>query len=454
MANKKSILVLMKIFKGDTNPFDEAALEIALSMKDYDVSILSMAPSSYIPTLTNLTRLGCKAYLVSDHLYALSDTVATSKVLSKAIDLLKPDIVFTGRQSIDGDTGQVPYMISELTGYGIIRNIIKVQETSLYSKDGTINELKDNKIVIFEKIAMLRSPSIFSSTKEVKILTNEDLLLSSEDVGEKGSLTKVIKTSINSDDRRFAKMVAYSELDSIISSELKKNKTIQQKHISKAPLIHYVGDIKETALNYAIKAERLPIEQLDVKRCVEVIEEIKPKIILWEETPAIKELASRVAIATNNGLCADVIKVTYENNQVIFTRPAFNKDVLADIVCTSSISMATVRKDNQSDDVAFVIGRGAIDSIENIKKLADKYHAKVYCSRPLADEGIMDYSNQVGLTGTIISPRICVDIGTSGAIQHIAGINKSKTIVAININKDEKIFDYADYGIVMDAKNI
>ena len=92
--------------------------------------------------------------------------------------------------------------------------------------------------------------------------------------------------------------------------------------------------------------------------------------------------------------------------------------------------------------------------IPRIKQKKHKYNAQIYCSRPLADNGNFNYKKQVGLTGITISPKVCITIGTSGAVQHIVGIDRSQTIIAININKKEKIFDYANYGIVMDIKEL
>ena len=69
-------------------------------------------------------------------------------------------------------------------------------------------------------------------------------------------------------------------------------------------------------------------------------------------------------------------------------------------------------------------------------------------------EYIMPYNMQVGLTGKPVSPPVYVAVGVSGAVHHIAGMQKSGTIIAINPDKDAPIFDYADYGIVAAVKNI
>ena len=451
----RKIVVLLKIYKGDLNPFDECALECALSLAGSDVTVLAMAPLAFKEKLEALTRLGVKAILISDPLYAGSDTVATSKVLAKAISKLNPDLIFAGRQSVDGDTGQVPSMLSELLGFDLFRKVMDVNDNSFSLRNGEEEVLENKQILTFEKFKLLRSPSIFSTKSEVEVWDNSILGFKDGVVGLKGSPTQVIKSYENTSDRRFCEFVDYSELDKVIQKALKTEKNVNEVKVNKAPLIHYIGNIKDVAQKYAKKVQEIDIEGLSISEICTRIAEISPKIILWEENDKFKPIAAKVAVRLNVGLCADCTSFDYSNGQFVITRPALGGDVFADIICSSSISMATTKNlDDKKQDVAITVGRGGIKYYEQIKKLAKKYNAAVYCSRPIADEGLMDYSLQVGLTGIMINPKVCITIGTSGAVQHIAGIKKSQTIIAINNDKKAKIFDYADYGILMDAKDI
>lgn len=454
MENKKKILVLLKIFKNDLNPFDECALETALRIPDSEITVLSMSPLAYKDALLSLTRVGCNAVLVSDQAYALSDTVATANILAAAIKLLNPDVVFAGRQSVDGDTGQVPMMLSELLGFELVKKVINEEDGILFLRDGKQTSIKTKQIITFEKFRLLRSPSIFSKTSDVRIIDNNELKLFANRIGQPGSRTKVVSTFQNNEDRRFCKFIEYRDLKDVIAKAIKANNVQLNEPKTKINEVYYVGDIEKVAKKYAKSIKHLAIENCDVNEAIENIKKVNPKIILWEENEKIKELACRVAIKMDVGLCADCTNFQLLDGEIVITRPALSGDVMANIVCTSAISMATVRKDNNECDVAITVGRGAIEYIENIKKLAKEVNAEIYCSRPIADSGLMEYSRQVGLTGIMIKPKVCIAIGVSGAVQHIVGINKSQTIIAINSNKKEQIFDYADYGIVMDAKDI
>ena len=244
-----------------------------------------------------------------------------------------------------------------------------------------------------------------------------------------------------------------------------------------------------------------------------VIEEFKPEIFLIGATAIGRDLGPRVCARIHTGLTADCTKLDIgdfpmnpvpgretKHNQLLMTRPAFGGNTIATIACPDfRPQMATVRpgvmqkapkeagkkavvtefnpgftKNNKYVDILEVVkavsntvdimdakilvsgGRG-VGSPENfaiLQDLADVIGGTVSCSRAVVDAGWKPKDLQVGQTGKTVRPNLYFAIGISGAIQHLAGMEESDIIVAINKDESAPIFDVADYGVVGDLNKI
>ena len=190
------ILVCVKVINGELNPFDESALECALRLSS-DVTVISMGPKSCEDVLKPLTRLGAKGILISDTVFAGSDTLATSYVLGSAIRNMEYDLILCGRQSVDGDTAQVGPMLATMLDIPVITNALSIEENNGFvtAKTRLGEELtKLPALVTVERGYVLRFPSIFSKLGEVRVIDNTEIGCDTEKCGLKGSPTRVLET--------------------------------------------------------------------------------------------------------------------------------------------------------------------------------------------------------------------------------------------------------------------
>lgn len=231
------------------------------------------------------------------------------------------------------------------------------------------------------------------------------------------------------------------------------------------------------------------------------IQVYKPSIVLIGSTTIGRDLGPRLAARIKTGLTADCTKleINEEDKELWSTRPAFGGNLMATIICpdyrpqmstvrpgvmqkmTKDASrkgevinvkvdfnrgkfgvkvLQTVKKDNQLDITEAKIlvsgGRGVqnAEGFKKLKDLADVLKGEVSSSRAMVDAGVIDHERQVGQTGKTVRPNLYMACGISGAIQHIAGMENSEFIVAINKDKYAPIMQIADLGIVGDLHKI
>ncbi len=264
-------------------------------------------------------------------------------------------------------------------------------------------------------------------------------------------------------------------------------------------LIHHGADKVVIADN---KMLELFVTEPYTKALVGIIKQEKPEIVLFGATSIGRDLAPRVSARVHTGLTADCtsLDIEEETNNLLMTRPAFGGNIMATIACPDfRPQMSTVRpgvmqkmasdKSRKGEIVKFDAkleasdmnvevleyvketkakanieeagmlvsagrGVGGPDNLGPLYDLADTIGGLVSGSRAVIDAGWLDKDRQVGQTGKTVRPEVYMACGISGAIQHVAGMEESELIIAINKNPDAAIFEVADLGLVGDVGKV
>ena len=247
---------------------------------------------------------------------------------------------------------------------------------------------------------------------------------------------------------------------------------------------------------YQVSNEAL--NTLDAQVYTKVIEETVrttgAKVIVFSHNQTGKAVASRVAASLKAGLVAGAVALPDTSNGFVVKKSVFSGKAFANVNITSDVKVISINPNsyktvaeegsaevNQLDinvpaakvkvtavnkvsgevplteaEIVVSGGRG-LKGPENwgiVEDLAHALHAATACSRPVADSHWRPHHEHVGQTGVQVAPNLYIALGISGAIQHLAGVNRSKTIVVINKDPEAPFFKAADYGIVGDVFDV
>ncbi len=229
----------------------------------------------------------------------------------------------------------------------------------------------------------------------------------------------------------------------------------------------------------------------------EVIQERQPRFLLFSHTYQVRDFAPKLAAALDRGLVSDCLGYRREDERLAFVRQVFQGKFCADVEFAGdapylvSFQAAAFREDSvrrgsspakvtsvsttltaeairskpgewfreakqavdlTQAEVIVAVGRGikGADNLEMVRKLAEALGAEIGASRPICDSGWLPMDRQIGSSGQTVAPKLYIGLGISGAIQHQVGMKGSRTVVAINKDKEAPIFEVATYGIVGD----
>ncbi len=227
------------------------------------------------------------------------------------------------------------------------------------------------------------------------------------------------------------------------------------------------------------------------------IDACKPSVVLFAHTLEIREWVPRLAAMLDTGLVMDCTALAAENGDLVVSKPVYGGGVMAQCVVRGAPRLATVRTgvfEGRAGAAAGTVNRIAVgepaagrvtlldehkvraeggvrlkdakiivsggrglggpDNWHYIEEAAASIGGAVGCSRPVADSGWVSSAHQVGLSGTSVKPDLYIAVGISGAVQHLAGISNSSTVVAINVDGDADMFTRANFGVIGDYREV
>jgi electron transfer flavoprotein alpha subunit len=346
--------------------------------------------------------------------------------------------------------------------------------------------------------------------KPVRVLTNTDLCLPLQEVGLRGSPTIVVKTRQTREGQRNARIIrdaaegARAMLEAIRQTTRPHTKIRNVSHVSAADVSLWVVSLEDDAPGRQA-AVILASATRDMGACPKLVRLLgqddaacarglanlarneKPNVILLPATIRGRSVAPYCAALLRTGLSADCTDLAWEEGgRLLQIRPAFGGSLLSEIRTRASPQMATIRPGvfpcsgdcldaeeilvdtGHTDGVSILAssplesaglneariimaggkGMGGKNGFERLERFAASMGASVGASRSAVVAGYAAYDMQIGQTGVTVSPDVYVAFAVSGAAQHVAGMRRSGTVVAVNTDLRAPMFLYSDIAIV------
>ncbi|MCL2023568.1 MAG: FAD-binding protein [Oscillospiraceae bacterium] len=444
--------------KNEINCFDESSLEIALRLKEsllhegYEVHLgaVTLAPSLLPNIRKNLFAAGYDEILRLDARIEFSP-VKTGKLLAARLAEKKPDIVFMGKQAGYADTGTVPYYAAEELRMPLLAEVENVtwEQGGLIVRQlhgGMRRELRISTpiavVVGNSPVTVLRASTL---RKRLEAAKHKETVIGIEEREVTQSSLLVYKQQ----ERPIQMLAPESAADELVkimkSAEISK-KIAQDK--SAAPSFNVPSNVSVFTASSADTAIRFAIRNnLDCINGVTGISEDGKSVIT-------KVCGSNI----------EWLRPIGNEKQVWITSPTVIEEIIANSLpeyCNPSIKEILREEKIPSNPLPearllLVGGRGMgnAEGIAKLQELAVRLGGQTGITRGAAQNAWGGMHLVIGQSGVITQPDVCVAFGVSGAAAFMTGIEKAKTLIAVNTDPDAPIFKYADYGIIINAEEL
>lgn len=496
------------------------------------------------------------AVLITDPNFAGSDTLATARALSAAVELHGPfDLVLLGRNSVDADTGQVGPELAELLGLPFLAAVRELElvddelRVVCEREDGTVRATVRLPAVVTcaERLCdpTKEPPEARAAVDDSRLVTLDAAALGPGPFGAAGSPTTVSDVRLHTSQRRRLVMDGTIErqveaavailadaraLD--VAGDVDPGEVAQRapghEHPAVAVLVEpghqrsarellgvgvllaaSLGEGEVVALaaspldpetagswgaDRVIATEPLAVEEDVAHTFLPWIRARRPAVVLAPGTLWGREVASRIAARLGAGLTGDAVDLAIDAGRLVAWKPAFGGQLVAAVIATSDVQLATVRPgvlplhrprphgrpatvepvdvvarsrvvlgERRTDDheeplaaARAIVGVGAgvdVGEYGALDGLCRAIGAELGATRKVTDKGWLPRSRQIGITGHSVSPRLYLALGIRGAFNHTLGVRGAGFILAVNNDPGAPIFDVCDVGIVADWRD-